>query len=173
MRLPAKEIERAVELAISNDLDVRTQQVPAGHEAFNIVQEVTFLEDRMQIQIALPKQEAKTITVPYTMRRRGFETKLVIPGNPARTPDLVMIRRVQRALSWVERIKAGESVKAIADSEGISSDFITHNIDLAFLSPEILEAILNGEQRADLTTAKIARRRWPMNWPDQRPQFLP
>lgn len=84
-----------------------------------------------------------------------------------------MIRRVQRALSWVDQIKAGESVKAIADSEDISSDFITHNIDLAFLSPEILEAILNGEQRADLTTAKLARRRWPMNWRDQRPQFLP
>ena len=173
MRLPAKEIERAVELAVSNDLDVRTLRAPVGHDLFNIIQEITILEDRMQIRIALPKQEAKTITVPYTMRRRGFETKLVIPGNPARTPDLVMIRRVQRALSWVERIKAGESVKAIADSEGISSDFITHNIDLAFLSPEILEAILNGEQRADLTTAKLARRRWPMNWPDQRPQFLP
>ena len=83
-----------------------------------------------------------------------------------------MIRRVLRALNWTDRIKAGESVKAIAESENVSSDFITHNIDLAFLSPEILRAILEGKQRPDLSTAQLSRRRWSMNWAEQRPDFI-
>ena len=83
-----------------------------------------------------------------------------------------MIRRVLRALKWVDRIKAGESVKAIADSENVSSDFITHNIDLAFLSPEILLAILEGKQRPDLSTAQFSRRRWSLNWADQSQDFI-
>ena len=83
-----------------------------------------------------------------------------------------MIRRVLRALNWTDRIKAGESVKAIAESENVSSDFITHNIDLAFLSTEILRAILEGKQRPDHSTAQLSRRRWSMNWAEQRPDFI-
>ncbi|MEM7492160.1 MAG: hypothetical protein AAF296_02195 [Pseudomonadota bacterium] len=83
-----------------------------------------------------------------------------------------MIRRVWRALKWTDRIKAGDSIKAIANSENVSSDFITHNIDLAFLSPEILRAILEGKQRPDLSTAKLSRRRWSINWAEQRPYFI-
>ena len=83
-----------------------------------------------------------------------------------------MIRRVSRALNWTDRIKAGETVKAIAESENASSDFITHNIDLAFLSPEILRAILEGGQRPDLSTAQLSRRRWSISWAEQHPDFI-
>jgi len=118
------------------------------------------------------KDQKKLIQVPFMVRRRGVETKLHVPDEHARAPDMIMIRRGYRALRWVDQIKAGKSVKAIADGESVSSDFITHNIDLAFLSPEILRAILEGRQRPDLSTAQLSRRRWPMNWGEQRLDFI-
>lgn len=174
-RLPAKEIERVVERAVSSDPCVRTalaQNTLNGDGVFNLVESVSIHDDQIDIQLKIHGKQHQVIRVPYSARRRGVETKLVIPNEQARVPDQVMIRRVLRALNWTDRIKAGESVKAIADSENVSSDFITHNIDLAFLSPEILRAILEGKQRPDLSTAQLSRRRWSINWAEQSQDFI-
>ncbi|MCH9751858.1 MAG: recombinase family protein, partial [Alphaproteobacteria bacterium] len=174
-RLPAKEIERVVERAVSSDPDVRTALTQCALNedgVFNLVKCASIHEDQIDIQLKVPGRQVRVIRVPFSTRRRGVETKLVIPNEHARIPDRVMIRRVWRALNWTDRIKAGESVKAIAESENVSSDFITHNIDLAFLSPDILRAILDGKQRPDLSTAQLSRRRWPINWSEQSQDFI-
>lgn len=174
-RLPANEVERVIERAISSDPDyrmARAQNAIDFEHPTDVLNRASIHDDQIDIHVQLPDEQMKLIRVPFTSRRRGVETKLVIPNEQARVPDQVMIRRVLRALNWTSRIKAGESVKAIADSENVSSDFITHNIDLAFLSPEILRAILNGEQRPDLSTAQLSRRRWSANWAEQRQDFI-
>ncbi|MEL7101930.1 MAG: hypothetical protein AAGL97_05210 [Pseudomonadota bacterium] len=174
-RFPAKELERVIEAAIKTDPDYRTAETQGRNglgDDFDLVERTVIHDGQIDIQFRLPGEQTKTIRVPFTARRRGVETKLVIPNEQSRVPDQVMIRRVLRALNWTDRIKAGESVKAIADSESVSSDFITHNIDLALLSPEILRAILEGKQRPDLSTAQLSRRRWSIHWGDQHPDFI-
>lgn len=173
-RFPAKELELVIESAISTDPEYRMAEMQNSiqtEDIFDLLKSAAIHEGQIDLQVELSGKE-KLIRVPFTTRRRGVETKLVIPNEQARIPDQVMIRRVLRALNWTDRIKAGESVKAIADSENVSSDFITHNIDLAFLSPEILRAILEGKQRPDLSTAQLSRRRWSMNWAEQRIDFI-
>ena len=174
-RFPAEEIERIVERAIKCDPDYRTalaQKTIGGDAVFELVKIVTIHDGQIDLQVQFTGDQQKLIRVPFAARRRGVETKLVIPNEQSRAPDQVMIHRVLRALNWTDRIKAGETVKTIAESENVSSDFITHNIDLAFLSPEILRAILEGKQRSDLSTARLSRRRWSANWAEQRPDFI-
>jgi len=174
-RFPAKEVEHVIQTAIRTDPEYRTAQAQSKIEigdVFDLVECAAIHEGEIHIQFRLTADQTKAVRVPFKARRRGVETKLVIPNEQHRMPDQVMIRRVLRALNWTDRIKAGESVKAIAESENVSSDFITHNIDLAFLSPEILRAILGGKQRPDLSTAQLSRRRWSMNWAEQRPGFV-
>lgn len=174
-RFPAKELEHVIETAIRTDPEYRTAQAQSKietGEVFDLVESAAIHVGHIDIQFQLPGDQTRTVRVPFTARRRGIETKLVIPNEQSRAPDQVMIRRILRALNWTDRIKAGESVKAIAESENVSSDFITHNIDLAFLSPEILLAILEGKQRPDLSTAQLSRGRWSINWAEQRPEFI-
>ena len=174
-RFPAAELEGVIESAIRNDPDYRTAKAQSkigSGAVLDLVQSAAIHNSQIDILFRLSSDQTKAIRVPFTARRRGVETKLVIPNEQTRVPDQVMLRRVLRALNWTDRIKAGESVKAIAESENVSSDFITHNIDLAFLSPEILRAILEGKQRPDLSTAQLSRRRWSANWAEQRPDFI-
>lgn len=174
-RFSAKELEHVIETAIRTDPEYRTSKVQSKIETsdvFDLVKRAAIHDGQIDIQFRLLGDQTKTIRVPFTARRRGVETKLVIPNEQSRVPDQVMIRRVLRALNWTDRIKAGESVKTIAESESVSSDFITHNIDLAFLAPEILRAILDGKQRPELSTAQLSRRRWSINWAEQRPDFI-
>jgi DNA invertase Pin-like site-specific DNA recombinase len=55
-------------------------------------------------------------------------------------------RALSRAHSWVERILRGEILnqRSIAKEEGLNERYVSRIIPLAFLAPDITEAILNG-----------------------------
>jgi DNA invertase Pin-like site-specific DNA recombinase len=171
-RLPAGELEAAILAAVSQDRLVQLQTDGQSVEHMDLIERVSVHDAQLKITVQLADNQRHDITAPFTMRRRGVESKLVLDGGVSREPDLVMVRRIHRAMRWVDRIKSGETVKAVAASENVSSDFVTHNIDLAYLSPEILGAILDGQQRADLTTVQLQRRRWPVDWSQQKLAFL-
>ena len=75
-------------------------------------------------------------------------------------------------MKWVDQIKAGATVKEVATRENVSSDFITHNIDLAYLSPTVLNGMMEGRQRQDLSTFQLTKTRWPVKWDAQPAYFL-
>jgi site-specific DNA recombinase len=56
----------------------------------------------------------------------------------------------------------------IADREGINERYVGKVIMLAFLSPEITTAIIEGTQPADLTTERLIRDLdLPLDWQSQ------
>jgi len=109
------------------------------------------------------------------LRRRGVEMRLVIEGagngSAAARPDPTLVRAVVRAHRWFDEIAAGraESVTAIAGAEGVSDRHIGHLLPLAFLAPDIVEAILAGTQPADLTAETLIKRiDLPLSWAEQK-----
>ncbi len=53
----------------------------------------------------------------------------------------------------------------IAESQGVHHSYVSRLIRLAFLSPEITEAILDGRQPLGLTATKLMRvSRLPLDW---------
>ena len=175
-RLPAAEIETAVSQALANDPAFRmAHQIAdtgnAGEVLTDLVERVEIAAEELRIHCDTPDGQSILVRTPFTMRRRGVESKVILDGEVRREPDLVMIRRILRAMTWVDRIKAGESLKEIATAEAISTDYITHNIDLAYLSPNMLSTILEGRLSPDITTADLSRQRWPVDWAKQRDHF--
>src|SRR3712207_9511860 len=58
-----------------------------------------------------------------------------------------------------------------ARREGVSGSYATRLVRAAFLAPDILAAILEGEQPDDLTAARLlraCRRGLPLDWREQR-----
>jgi len=74
--------------------------------------------------------------------------------------------------SWVEKLKAGKSVSDITASEGISEVRLWKRIRLAFLSPKLVTAILDGTTGQELTIKKLSAKDIPLNWEEQHARFL-
>ena len=77
---------------------------------------------------------------------------------------------VARSRHWFEIIASGRvsSFKEIAKAEGVSEQFVSNRISLAFLAPEIVENISAGSQPADLTADALVKRiEIPLSWSEQ------
>jgi len=104
------------------------------------------------------------------------EVRLVLPpdstqGSPRAVPSL--IKAVARAHDWVHRIATGEAGnhRAIADQTGLSIRYVSRIMQLAFLAPDITEAILEGRQSPQMTLETL-RDTPPADWMFQRKQLL-
>ena len=65
----------------------------------------------------------------------------------ANTPsalDRTLIKTVALGWVWFEEIKAGTTMQAIANREGVSQRRVAHLVDLAFLAPDIVRSIVEG-----------------------------
>lgn len=113
------------------------------------------------------------LTVDARLKRCGGETKLIVPAGAAGTtparPNPTLIKALTRAHAWVARLLSGQasSIRAIAQAERLSGRYVARIIPLAFLAPDITEAILEGTQPQELTLAKLCQR-LPLAWPEQR-----
>jgi hypothetical protein len=120
-----------------------------------------------------PCRAEATLTVDARLKRCGGETKLIVPVGAAGTspprPNPTLVKALARAHSWVARLLSGpaSSIRAIAQAEGLTGRYVARIIPLAFLAPDITEAILEGSHPQDLTLAKLCQR-LPLAWPEQR-----
>ena len=60
------------------------------------------------------------------------------------------------------------SLRELAERDGITRRYVRRLLDLAFLSPELVEAILQGRQPAELTATRLTELDLPLDWTDQR-----
>jgi hypothetical protein len=124
--------------------------------------------------------EVHEIAIPARVTKRGNRLKLVIAnGEPTqRKRDLSLIRVVARAHDWWQRLCSGEagSIRDLAASKGVSGSHVRRVLRLAFLAPDIVEAILDGRQPVELTAKRLLLREdLPLDWLAQRHQlgFVP
>jgi len=116
------------------------------------------------------------VTIAVELRRRGEELKFVIASTSAGqavAPDPILIKAVVRAHAWVKALNEdGKMLDDIARTEGVTSAYVRRNLKLTFLAPDIVEAILDGRQAADLTLEKITRTsEFSSDWIAQRSMF--
>jgi site-specific DNA recombinase len=109
---------------------------------------------------------ALSIETPFQLRRRGVEARIVT-GLERPSVDRVLCRTVARALAWMDQVRAGTSIAAIAQTEGVSERFIRARLPLALLSPQIFAAIGQGGQPASLSTELLVRMPLPSDWDEQ------
>jgi hypothetical protein len=120
-----------------------------------------------------PCRAEVTLTVDARLKRCGGETKLIVPAGTAgiatARPNPTLVKALARAHSWVARLLSGQtsSIQAIAQAERLTGRYVARIIPLAFLAPDITEAILEGSHPRDLTLAKLCQR-LPLAWPQQR-----
>ncbi|WP_199699164.1 recombinase family protein [Oleomonas cavernae] len=145
---------------------------------------IRLIFDRSALQqlLGLPIQtrsgaDALSVDLPIRIKLRGTQFKLVVPGNGAEAlkPDTTLIKAVARAHTWAQQLITGErpTIAAIAKTEGMAKVSIRRILRLAFLAPDIVEAILEGRQPLDLTAEKLmVHVEVPTSWQRQRMELL-
>jgi site-specific DNA recombinase len=107
------------------------------------------------------------LTSAFTLRRRGVEAKLVL-DNAAPEIDRTLLTNIARGWSWFNEIKQGTSMQEIARRVDVSQRRIAQLVDLAFLAPEIVEAITAGRQPVSLTSDALIKSEHRSLWIEQQ-----
>ena len=113
------------------------------------------------------KHDALTLTGAFTLRRRGVETRLVF-NDTSSGVDKTLLKNLGQGWVWLEEIKAGVTMQAIAERNDTTQRRVASLVDLAFLAPDIVQAIVDGRQPATLTANSLIRARHRPLWADQR-----
>ena len=120
-----------------------------------------------------PQEAVLVRDVPLRIKRRGVEMRLVIEGLSAvpRNADPVLLKEIRRAHRCFEALVSGQvrSVAELATIEGISDRYVSSLLPLAFLAPDIVDAIAAGRQPTDLTAHRLIRtEELPIAWAAQK-----
>lgn len=100
-----------------------------------------------------------TVHVPLAIRRRGGRKLVVSPDGsapgaaPARTrADPALMKALARAFRYRRLLDQGRygSISEMASAERIDRGYLGRLLQLTLLAPDIVEAILDGRQPADL-----------------------
>jgi site-specific DNA recombinase len=114
------------------------------------------------------------LAAPMAFRRRGVEIRLMLPAvaiqNDRSRCDPTLIKAIARGRAWFEELAAGRarSLRELAERDGITRRYVRRLVDLAFLSPELVDAILHGRQPVELTATRLTELDLPLDWTDQR-----
>ncbi|WP_395662813.1 hypothetical protein [Aestuariivirga sp.] len=113
----------------------------------------------------------QTVTVPFTIRKRGGRILVMTPDGSTAAPtprarvDSALLKALARGFRWRKLLETGKiaTIEEIAEAENINPSYISRVLRMTLLAPEIVEAILSGRQPEGLTMAQ-AMRPFPAEW---------
>jgi len=113
--------------------------------------------------------------VPLTLKKRGGRKEVILPqafasDNPMRpSHQEALVIAIARAHRWQKLLDDGkfESVSDLAREIGLDPSFAARLLRLTLLAPDIIEAILMGEEPSGLSLTKLTKQLPPL-WNEQR-----
>ena len=117
--------------------------------------------------------------LPMKLKMRGGKTVMVLPDGTRVverrevTIDNAMVKVIARAFRWQRLLQDGAfcSIGELARAEKINPSYVSRVLRLAFLSPKVIEKILEGKQPAHLTLTDLMTP-FPADWTFQERMFL-
>lgn len=145
-----------------------------------LIERVELRQDGMTIRIALggllSNENHNPILIirdiSMQMKRRGVEVRLVIGNFTTMKTDATLQKTIARARIWVDDLISGKekSVGTIAARNNVSAIYVSGLLPVAFLAPEIVQAVVDGRQPTDLTSDALVKKiKLPLVWKDQEP----
>ena len=124
--------------------------------------------------IRVKRTKTAFFSVDYIrLTRTGMAVRLVHSNGTAATagtPSPGLVKHLLQAREWWSLLASGGTdITTIATTEGLNKSWVSRVVRLNFLAPEIVEAILKGEQPARLTADSLALiSPLPIIWSEQR-----
>jgi hypothetical protein len=117
-----------------------------------------------------PVSETVTVHIPFCLVKRGGRKEIRLPDGTSsqRKADNTLIKALARAFRWKRMLETGgfATIAELAAHEGIAPSYMTRLLRVTLLAPDIVEAILDGRQGAEMTLARLLAP-FPIEWGDQ------
>jgi len=174
-RVSATEIEGTIRAALS----VQPSQGPIGPnrvpDTLEKVERVVVARDQLLINLTRSSDAnemdgaVSEIRIPWPTKARDSTVAVENDGETEGAHNEGLIQSVVRAHAWLQSLRDGmyESVERLAEANRLHPKVIRQALRLAFLSPDITSAILEGRQPAGLSLARIPKL-LPLPWTDHR-----
>jgi hypothetical protein len=121
-------------------------------------------------------KDGRTILVhiPITLRHQGGRKQVVTPADAtpwiprAARIDSTLVKAVVRAHRWREMLESGlyATVRDLAKAERINESYLSRVLRLTLLAPNIIRAILEGQQSIGLKLDNLLGP-MPLDWAQQ------
>ena len=118
------------------------------------------------------------IRVPMKFKKRGGRKEIIVPeglsgAQPRKSPaQEPLVTALARAFHWQELIDSERysSVTELAEALGVDRSYVGRIMRLALLAPDIVEAIVRGEEASGLSLEGLTKV-VPTLWDEQRERF--
>ncbi len=115
------------------------------------------------------------VRIPMQIKRRMGRMEIIVPAgleDSAPLPSMPqepLITALARAFHWQGLIDTGRypSIAALAEALGVDRCYVRRILSLACLAPEIVDAIVKGEEPSGLSLERLVKG-MPMAWEEQR-----
>ena len=154
------------------------QQIQIGEAQILVWLNRTAIMSSVMPSAALKPTDCMTPVEPFvlsitaSLRRAGKGVRLVIGNGAAKAIDGGLASLIARAIATRNMFLAGcdDSIDAMASRLGVRRDYLAGLVRLSYLSPEIVRAILAGQQPIELTPTRLGMlsRNLPHDWQEQR-----
>lgn len=126
---------------------------------------VTVSDGSVQIKLNNDSASKGGIEVPWTAKPKDRAEVLQAGGNVNSDPKL--LKSIIRAHAWLAALSSGNhaSIEELAGSANYNPKVIRQSLRLAYLSPEMLTAVLRGESSVSL---RQIPKLLPLAWCEQR-----
>jgi hypothetical protein len=116
------------------------------------------------------------LTIEARFNRSNGEMRLLVAPRPGEEvpadPVSSLLKAVARSRNWYDQLIEGEveGQRSLARQTGLDEHYANRILRCAFLAPDIVEAILDGRQPANLGIERLLKPISP-NWAEQRRQL--
>jgi hypothetical protein len=115
--------------------------------------------------------ETVTVHIPFRIVKRGGRKEMHLPDGASsqRKMDNTLVKALARAFRWKRMLESGEftTIAELAKREGIAAPYLARVFRLAFLAPDVVEAIFEGRQPEGVSLQAF-RGQIPDEWARQR-----
>lgn len=104
-------------------------------------------------------------------RRKNGHVSIVLPEVEPAKANKTLVRALLKAFAWKKEIDNNVSLSKLAAQENISRQYLAKILRMAYLAPDIVEAILTGRQPGLLKLTDFFNTPVPASWEEQRKKY--
>ena len=122
------------------------------------------------------REDEIALDAPAKFRRLSGAVRMIVPPSfavPTTTVNDALLKAIARGRRWYEMLVSGEvaSLHALARSTGLHERYVGRVLRCAFLSPDIVEAVIEGRQPQHLSLNTLLQA-VPIAWNEQRERYV-
>ncbi len=146
-------------------LENKIEKIIEGPNAIDRIQRIELHPREIIVETRKPGGESDQIRIPAALEKPKHSRKVFASGGRHHQNE-GLIKAVAQAYGWRKALEAGSypTVKDLAKEKRLSERYVWKILRLAYLSPAIVDAILDGRQPPSLSLRQINETQLSPDW---------